>query len=146
MELIIKCLLGLPYCNTFLSCLFLKGNTALELVILISSPGTVPTLTSFPIRAGDQVRFFSVFRVVSGSFFGPPLCIWPTIHFSFCLTESMWMATSYTHTQLAVDLGWVMDEPEGGLETLAVEMLGLATGLLASPGSRVFFYFFYYSK
>lgn len=25
---------------------------------------------------------------------------------------------------------------------LAVEMLGLATGLLASPGSRVFFYFF----
>lgn len=35
-----------------------------------------------------------------------------------------------------------MDEPEGGLETLAVEMLGLTTGLPASPGSRVFFYFF----
>lgn len=39
-----------------------------------------------------------------------------------------------------------LEEPEDRLEAVAMEMLGLSPGLLASPGSSVFFYHFVISK
>lgn len=98
---------------------------------------------SFPLGCWDHVRFFSAFRIISISFFGPLLGIWSSTHFSFHLAEDHRTAVSfklwagYTRAEPLMFYPFPTDveEPEGWLETLGVEMLlGLAPGLRASPG------------
>lgn len=140
MELIVKC--QSPD-NMFLSRFFLKWKLALELVICISSAGTCAhTLTTFPIRLLGPHEIFSVFRVISVNFFGPPLCIWPTTHLSSHLPEKHKDGSVSQALQAGYRLGLSgggypsptdVEEPQGQPETSAAEMLGLAPGWPARP-------------